>query len=121
MVPIGNVDPDAGRHVTLTSEQLSDAVGVAKATIAPVGEVAFTDWLAGQGPMFGGVESMTVTVKEQGAVLPKESIAAQLTVVTPRTKLEPDAGVQETVTGAVPPLVVAVKFTTAVHFPASVP
>ncbi len=40
---------------------------------------------------------MTVTVKEQVAVTPAESVAVQLTVVVPFEKVEPDAGEQVTV------------------------
>jgi hypothetical protein len=39
-----------------------------------------------------------VTVKEQLAVNPTASVAVQLTVVTPRLKLEPDGGEQTAVT-----------------------
>ena len=39
----------------------------------------------------------TVTVKVQVAVLPKESVAVQVTTVLPRPKLEPEGGEQVTV------------------------
>jgi hypothetical protein len=41
--------------------------------------------------------SVTVTVNVHEPVLPLVSLAVQLTVVTPRGKVEPDAGVQLTV------------------------
>src|SRR5258708_1889104 len=44
----------------------------------------------------GGVVSTTVTVKLPLAV-PVTAVAVQLTVVVPRAKVEPDAGVQEIV------------------------
>ena len=48
--------------------------------------------------MVGFSVSVTVTVKLQLAVLPEASVAVQLTVVVPTGKVEPDAGVQDTVT-----------------------
>ena len=42
----------------------------------------------------GGSVSLTVTVKEQLAVLPLVSVAVQVTVVAPFGKLEPLAGAQ---------------------------
>jgi hypothetical protein len=44
----------------------------------------------------GGVESVTVTVKEAEPVLPCASIAVQVTVVVPSGNVEPLAGVQVT-------------------------
>ena len=48
----------------------------------------------------GGVVSWTFTVKEPVAVLPLPSVAEQLTVVVPRLKALPEAGVH--VIGTVP-------------------
>jgi hypothetical protein len=42
--------------------------------------------------------SFTVTVKEQLAVLPAPSVAVQVTVVVPFGKVEPEGGLQVTVT-----------------------
>ena len=42
--------------------------------------------------------SFTVTVKLQALVFPEESVAVQLTVVTPFGKVEPLDGAQATVT-----------------------
>jgi hypothetical protein len=44
-----------------------------------------------------------VTLNEHVARCVPASVAAQVTGVTPAEKLEPDAGVHETWTGAVPP------------------
>lgn len=48
----------------------------------------------------GGVLSITVTVtvKEQEAVLPEASLAVQVTVVVPFGKVEPEGGLQLTTT-----------------------
>src|SRR5258706_327125 len=46
----------------------------------------------------GACESVTVTVKVHEPVLPLGSVAVQVTVVVPFTKVEPDAGEQLTVT-----------------------
>ena len=58
---------------------------------------------------------MTVTVKVQGAVVPQELFAVQLTVVVPTGKLLPEDGVQVT-DGAGVPVVPGVKLTTAEHW-----
>jgi hypothetical protein len=62
----------------------------------------------------GAVVSLTVTVKLPFAVLPDESVAEQLTVVVPRGKVEPEAGVHVTVTApSTSSVAVAVYVTTA--------
>ncbi len=48
--------------------------------------------------MVGFSVSLTVTVKEQLAVLPEVSVAVQVTVVVPFGKAVPDAGEQLVVT-----------------------
>jgi len=63
--------------------------------------------------------SLTVTVKVQGAVVPQELFAVQLTVVVPTGKLLPEDGVQVT-DGAGVPVVPGVKLTAAEHWPAAV-
>ena len=61
---------------------------------------------------------MTVTVNEQVAVFPLPSVAVAVTVVVPKTKEEPEAGLNEIV--AVPQLseAVATKVTEALQTPA---
>jgi hypothetical protein len=53
--------------------------------------------LAGQ-VITGFSVSLTVTVKVQVAVLPELSVAVQVTVVVPLGKVEPEGGLQTTVT-----------------------
>jgi hypothetical protein len=53
----------------------------------------------------------TVTLDEHVAVRPIASAALQFTGVDPIGNAEPDAGVQMTLTGGVPPLTVAVNVT----------
>ena len=48
--------------------------------------------------MVGPSVSLTVTVKEQLAVLPDASVAVHVTVVVPFAKVEPEAGEQLVVT-----------------------
>lgn len=51
-----------------------------------------------------GDDNVTATANEQLAVRWTASVAVQVTVVEPSAKVEPLGGVQETVTGAVPPV-----------------
>ena len=53
--------------------------------------------LAGQ-TIVGGCVSVTVTVKEQVAVLPDVSVAVAVTVVVPFGNVDPDGGFATTVT-----------------------
>src|SRR5205085_5650958 len=63
--------------------------------------------------------SLTVTVNVQEAVLPAASVAVELTDVVPTGKVEPDAGLETIVTPGQLSVAVTVKFTTALHLPAS--
>ena len=65
--------------------------------------------------IFGGSSSLTVTVNEQLSLFPAASVATDLTVVVPLGNVEPDAGVETTVTPGQLSLAVTVKFTTAEH------
>ena len=56
--------------------------------------------------------SKVVTENEQVAVLPLPSVAVQVTVVVPTGKIEPEAGVQTSVTPGQLSDAVVVKFTT---------
>ena len=62
--------------------------------------------------------SFTVTVNEQVETLPAGSVAVEVTVVVPTGKIEPEAGVEETVAEQLSDAVTA-KVTTAPQFPAS--
>lgn len=99
VVPRLNVAPEAGAQTTGAEPQLSIAVGGVYVTVAeqaPV--VAGCVMFVGQAPMTGFWLSTTVTVKLHGvAGLPAASIPVQLTVVTPRLKVEPEGGTQAAV------------------------
>ena len=56
----------------------------------------------------------------QVAVCPQASLAVQVTVVVPTGKVLPEGGLQTTVTGGQPPLVVGAKFTIAPAGPLAV-
>ena len=95
VVPLLKVEPDAGEQTTVgAGVQLSVAVGGVKVTTAvhTFGSVLFVIF-AGQAPIVGAWVSLTVTVKLHMAVLADESVAVQVTVVTPFWKVEPAAGV----------------------------
>jgi len=65
---------------------------------------------------------LTVTVNEQLVdVLPEASVAVQLTEVVPTGNVDPEAGTQVTVAPGQLSIAVAVKFTTAEHWPAVLP
>jgi hypothetical protein len=122
VTPFGKVEPEAGTQVGVSEpSQLSVAVEV-KVTATehiPAGEFI----TIGDGQVTTGASSsLTVTVNIQLPVFDDESVAVQLTVVTPFGKVEPEAGVQ---TGVSEPsqlsVAVAVKFTTAEHALLSVP
>ena len=95
VTPLLNVLPDAGAHVTVPQEP--DTVGAAYVTTA-VHTFGSVDLM-----MFAGQVSehsgFTVTVNEHELVFIDESVAVQVTVVVPTTKLEPDGGTQATVGG----------------------
>lgn len=120
VVPTGNVDPDAGTHVTVAPGQLSDATGTVYETLAEHWpDVAGALTFAGQ-VNAGACVSVTVTVKLQLPVFEDASVAVHVTVVVPTGNVAPVAGTQ--VTGPVPgQLSVAAgveKATTAEHWPA---
>src|SRR5262249_21783262 len=102
VVPLGNVDPDAGRQsIVISPAELSGSVGVTMyVTGAPSGPVAGAVWTPGDW-MTGGVVSpkFTVTWNEPVVVWLDEFVAEQLTVVVPTGKVEPDAGAQFAVSG----------------------
>src|SRR5439155_1038892 len=103
--PRAKLLPLAGVQVTVAAPQLSVAVAVKVTLLAQVPPEVLTLMLAGQ-VTTGASASLTVTVKLHVALLPWPSSALQFTVVGPRAKLLPLAGVQVTV--AVPQLSVAV-------------
>ena len=96
VVPTLKLEPDAGVHVTVAPEQLSETVG--EVYVTTVGELPLTMILVGQAPMVGDCVSLTVTVNVHAEpVLLDASFGVQVTVVVPTLKLEPDAGTHVTV------------------------
>jgi hypothetical protein len=97
VTPIGKFEADGGMQVVVTPGQLSDVFGEnpTAAEFWPKGAVTMA--LLGQ-VMVGDSVSLTVTVKLQLLVLPLESVAVQLTVVTPFENVEPEGGLHTTVT-----------------------
>src|SRR4051812_19070168 len=102
VVPSANVEPAAGEHMTGRGPSTrSVAVGSVNVTGAPDGPVASTlPMFAGMPASTGGVVSCTLTVKDADDEWPVVSLAWQVTRVSPRVKLRPDAG--EQVTGRMP-------------------
>ena len=97
VVPIGNLEPEAGLQVTATLPlTASDAVGGVYVTVAPSGPVAVVVTLAGTLLRAGGVVSRTLMVNVAEARFPAESRALHITVAAPSAKVEPDAGVHVT-------------------------
>ena len=103
--PRAKLLPLTGLQVTVAVPQLSVAVMAKVTLLAQDPPEVLTVMLPGH-VITGSSVSFTVTVKLLVALLPWPSLALQLTVVGPRAKLLPLAGVQVTV--AVPQLSVAV-------------
>jgi len=76
VVPKGKASPLLWLLVKLATEQLSLAVGAVQVAIALQELPALMLMFAGHPPITGAVLSVTVTVKEQVAVLPLASVAA---------------------------------------------
>ena len=94
VVPSGNVEPEAGTHVTATEPSTKSLAEALKVAVAPPGPVA-SNRLSKGSVRLGGVVSTTVTVNVAVPVLPAPSVAEQVTDVGPRAKVEPDAGEQD--------------------------
>ena len=91
--PFGNSEPDGGVQTTVAVPQasLEPAEKVTKAVCFPLS----TQRVMSAGHVIdGAAQSVTVTVKEQLAVLPPEPVATHVTVVVPFVKVEPEAGWQ---------------------------
>jgi uncharacterized protein (DUF983 family) len=73
------------------TEQLSEAVAEYVTALAQAPEAMYCVEIVGQ-VIVGAMLSVTVTVKEQVAVLPVPSVALAVTVVVPRPKVLPEAG-----------------------------
>src|SRR5438093_789443 len=97
VVPIANVAPLGGVHVTASAPSTVSVADVAKLNAAPVGPVASTVALAGT-VTTGAVVSLTVTVNDPVPTLARASLAVHVTVVAPIARVAPLAGVQLTET-----------------------
>ena len=95
VLPIGNIDPEAGIQVTGTLPSTkSVAVGVVNVTVAPEELTAFAV-IFEIGETTGAVVSTTITLNVVGvAVFPAVSVLLQVTVVVPRTNVDPETGEQ---------------------------
>src|SRR5262249_22565441 len=81
VVPMGNVEPETGAHVTVAVPQLSIALGVANVTTAEVSfDAAATVMLGGQ-EVDGPVLSSTVIVALQVFDAPRLSTTVSVTGV----------------------------------------
>jgi hypothetical protein len=113
VVPSGNVEPEAGVHVTGTEPSTGSEAEAVNLTTAPLALVAGTVMSDGSVKV-GGVLSTTFTLNDAEPVLPALSVAEQVTLVEPIAKVEPGAGTQ---IGVIAPSTTsdaeAVKVTTA--------
>jgi hypothetical protein len=94
VVPTGNVEPEAGKHVTGTEPSTRSVAVTMKFTAAPDTLMASTVIFEGN-VNAGGVVSKTVTLKLAVPVLPCVSVAVQLTGVVPNGKTAPEPGKQD--------------------------
>jgi hypothetical protein len=99
VVPMANVLPDAGVHVTGSVPSTRSIADAVYATTAPLGPVAGAVMLGGT-VTTGDVVLKTVTAKVALDLLPWASVAAQFTVVVPIANVAPEAGVH---TGVIAP------------------
>jgi len=99
VIPIGNIDPDAGTHDAVTPAQLSENVGAGYITNTPPapGFPAEVVTLAGH-TIAGGWRSTTVTVNVHCDLFPDASVAVAVTVVVPLGNVDPDGGLATMVT-----------------------
>jgi len=96
VLPIGNDVPDAGVHEELTLPELSCALGALYVTTTREPEEMSTVFDPGQ-EIVGGIVSLQVTLteKQQEALLPLVSSVVQVTVVLPMGNPLPEAGTQD--------------------------
>jgi hypothetical protein len=90
VVPLAKEEPEAGTYV-IVAEQLSVAVAAKVTGAAQVAPTVLAVTLAGQ-VMDGAWLSTTVTRKVQVEVRPEASVAVTVTVVAPKLKVLPEAG-----------------------------
>jgi len=116
VTPMGKAKPLAGTLVTLASAQLSLAVMVKLTLLEQTPGAAFTMRFAGQ-VICGSCVSLTVTVKLHVLLLPLLSRAVLVTVVVPRGKAKPLAGLLVMLVTAQLSVAVTIKVTLLVHTP----
>lgn len=95
VVPTGNVEPEAGEHVTGRVPSTVSVAVALNSTTAPSPPAASRVTLV-ESLSAGGVVSTTLTWKVPLAELERESDDVHVTVVVPNAKVVPDAGLQET-------------------------
>ena len=98
VVAIGNVEPEAGVHVTGREPSTRSVAVAVNETTLPAELVASNVILDGNVSV-GAVVSLTVMVKDPVPVLLAASVAEQFTVVVAIGNVEPEAGVHVTGTG----------------------
>ena len=98
VTPTGNVEPDAGTQLTVTTPgQLSVPVGVTYVTTLEHWPAVFPCVMFAGHVTVGACVSCTVTVNEHDPVFAEASVAVHVTVVVPTANVEPDAGTHDTV------------------------
>jgi hypothetical protein len=102
--PGANVEPEAGEQFTGRGPSTASVAVASKFTVAPAGLAASVVIPAGS-VRTGPVVSWTVIVNVPVAVLFEASVAVHVTVVGPKPNVDPEGGLQETVTAC--PLSVA--------------
>jgi hypothetical protein len=95
VAPMGNVAPEPGEHDGVRAPSTSSFALAEKLTAAPPEPVASVVMFPGT-VTIGETPSVTVTVKEALPVFPPLSVAVQVTVVVPTTKVLPEALSQPT-------------------------
>ena len=98
VVPIGNVLPEGGMHVTVNADWASSGsvAETVTVTVAPEGDVAVVVMFAGNvsvGEVVSGGGGVTVTLKLPDVLFPAGSEAVHRTLVVPTGKVLPEAGV----------------------------
>jgi hypothetical protein len=97
VAPGENTEPESALHETGTAPSTLSVAEAEKLTATPFGFSVCTVILPGRESV-GATLSSTVTEKLPEAVLPDLSLAAQLTLVVPTGKVEPEAGEHDTLT-----------------------
>jgi len=115
VVPTANSEPDAGEQLLVIGAVPPLTVGASKVTFTGLPLCDTVDGIVGQLMASGAAVTagaVTRTALLHEADSESASFAVQASGVTPTGNNDPDAGVQPTVIGAVPPLTVALNVTT---------